>query len=94
MIECTDGIDKVNVSLLELYGIMKQHNDYKVIVFLPTKTAVDWFYEYITSALDNELFELFSKPPRVFMLHGGRSVRQRSAALKGFKVAKRDFNLH
>lgn len=89
LIECTDGIDKVNVSLLELYGIMKQHNDYKVIVFLPTKTAVDWFYEYITSALDNELFELFSKPPRVFMLHGGRSVRQRSAALKGFKVAKK-----
>ena len=60
-----------------------------MIVFLPTKTAVDWFYEYITNALDDELFELFSKPPRVFMLHGGRSVRQRSAALKGFKVAKK-----
>lgn len=89
LIECADGIDKVNALLLELHGIMKQGNNYKVIVFLPTKTAVDWFYEYISNPLRDGSFDLPSKGPNVFKLHGGRSAQQRAFALKGFKVAKK-----
>ncbi|KAI3406802.2 MSS116 [Candida oxycetoniae] len=89
LVKCTGAVDKFKTQFNYIADLIKSKENAKIILFLPTQTSVEFFYDYMRRALhSSSVFKDYSSEFRIFHLHGKRSVAQRSAALRGFKAVK------
>ncbi|RLV93954.1 ATP-dependent RNA helicase [Spathaspora sp. JA1] len=89
LVQCQDTSDKYKTAISYIIDAV-QESEFRGIVFLPTKTAVDWFEEYMKQISRSKSFSgdpLFGyrAQAEVLKIHGGLSVKARETALRTFK---------
>ncbi|KAI5951476.1 MSS116 [Candida jiufengensis] len=87
--KCEDGVDKFQAFFKYVINVIKQERNPKIILFLPTQTAVEWFYEYLDEASNSPSLMDHYLDFGIYQLHGGRSAYQRKQALKNFKECQK-----
>ena len=80
MYKCKDAIDKFGSFFNYVNQLVKDSPDMKMMVFLPTQTAVEFLYSYMSEACHKHDVDI-----DIFHLHGKRSASQRQRALNNFK---------
>ncbi|KAI5963338.1 MSS116 [Candida pseudojiufengensis] len=87
--KCKDGIDKFQSFFKYVISVIKNEKSPKIILFLPTQTAVEWFYEYLDEAANSTALMDHYLDFGIYQIHGGRTAYQRKQALKNFKDCRK-----
>ncbi|RCK60759.1 hypothetical protein Cantr_08059 [Candida viswanathii] len=84
LVQCADTSDKYEAAVLYLADVLKSNSKVKIIVFLPTKVATEWFYNYIGEVMESGVAGTVPRF-RSYIIHGTKSAAGRSSALRGFQ---------
>lgn len=82
---CEDGVDKFQSFFDYVIDVIKTEKNAKIILFLPTQTAVDWFYDYMQHASHSPEIADACSNFGIYLIHGNRTAYQRKIALADFK---------
>lgn len=82
---CEDGVDKFQSFFDYVVDVIQNEKNSKIILFLPTQTAVDWFYDYMQQATRSPEIADAYLDFGIYLIHGNRSAYQRKIALADFK---------
>ncbi|EGW30951.1 uncharacterized protein SPAPADRAFT_52142 [Spathaspora passalidarum NRRL Y-27907] len=89
LVECEDAIDKYQTAISYIADAVQEEH-FRGIVFLPTKTSVDWLEDYLKQisqagiASERRLFG-HKGEAQLLKIHGGMTVSRRENALRMFK---------
>ncbi|KAG5417541.1 MSS116 [Candida metapsilosis] len=86
---CEDGVDKFQSFFDYVVDVVKNEEKAKMILFLPTQTAVDWFYDYMQQAIRSPEIADSYLDFGIYLIHGNRTAYQRKIALADFKHCDR-----
>ncbi|KAI5969994.1 MSS116 [Candida margitis] len=86
---CEDGVDKFKSFFDYVIDVIQSEKNPKIILFLPTQTAVDWFYDYMQEATRSPEIADAYLDFGMYLIHGNRSAYQRRRALEDFKHCKK-----
>ncbi|KAK6459175.1 P-loop containing nucleoside triphosphate hydrolase protein [Scheffersomyces xylosifermentans] len=86
LISCTDSVDTYATSFSYIANHLQHKAPFKCMVFLPTVTSTEWFYQSLVRGIDNGLFEV--RPSNVVRLHGQRSQAARDNTVRHFRNMK------
>ncbi|KAI5957994.1 MSS116 [Candida theae] len=87
--KCEDGVDKFQSFFDYVVDVVKNEEKAKMILFLPTQTAVDWFYDYMQQATRSPEVADSYLDFGIYLIHGNRTAYQRKIALADFKHCDR-----
>ncbi|KAG7664067.1 MSS116 [[Candida] subhashii] len=90
LVKCNDQVDKFQTVFSYIVEELKVEG-FKGMLFLPTKTAVDWFHKSLLEVLHSDVTKVHGEERsryNVYTIHGGKSVGQRNHALASFKTHK------
>ncbi|MCP8718187.1 MAG: DEAD/DEAH box helicase [Asgard group archaeon] len=84
VVRCEDSIDKIETFVLYMANLMKTEDSFRVLVFLPTKTSVDWIAQYFDDVMGSDVVD-GSFQYSAAVIHGDKTLSQRQRALNRFK---------